>query len=209
MVQGEGAQLASLLAEPKPGQKILDCCSAPGGKSTHMAALSHNEAKITALDVNASRLELVEQNARRLGVTSITTREADSTVYDDGNDYDIVLVDAPCSGLGIMGGKPDIRLTITYERIGQIIQKQKEILDNMSSLVKSGGVLLYSTCTINTAENEQQVQDFLARHDDFELYDFDNMLPESLKSRGSSGMITLLPDVDGCEGFFISRMRRK
>ena len=209
MVQGEGAQLASILAQPKPGMSILDCCSAPGGKTTHMAALAGNHAKITALDVNASRLELVMQNAARLGAENITAKVADSTEFDTEDRYDLVLVDAPCSGLGIMGGKPDIRLTITYERIEQIRDKQRNILDNMSRLVKRGGVLVYSTCTINSAENEEQVSDFLERHGDFEPFGFDNILPESLKSRGNGGMITLLPDEDGCEGFFISRMMRK
>lgn len=209
MVQGEGAQLASLIADPKPGMRILDCCSAPGGKSTHMAALAGDNVSITALDVNLSRLDLVEQNAQRLGITGITTKEADSMVFDDEDGFDLVLVDAPCSGLGIMGGKPDIRLTITYERIGQIVKKQKDILNNMARLVRKGGTLVYSTCTINKAENEDQVADFLEDHSDFEPFGFDNILPESLKSRGSEGMITLLPDTDGCEGFFISRIRRK
>ena len=209
MVQGEGAQLASVIADPKPGMKILDCCSAPGGKTTHIAQMSCDKAKITALDINSSRIKLVEENARRLGISGISTQVADSSSYEDDKAFDIVLVDAPCSGLGIMGGKPDIRLTITYDRIEQIIQRQKLILDNIARSVKPGGKLVYSTCTINRSENEDQVFDFLSRNNDFELYDFDNLLPESLKSRGGEGMITLLPDEDRCEGFFISGLRRK
>lgn len=208
MVQGEAAQLASLVAQPAPGMKILDCCAAPGGKSTHMAALSENKADILALDINSSRTELIRENAARLGAV-LRTGVADSSLYDEEDCFDLVLCDAPCSGLGIMGGKPDIRLTINYERITEITQKQKVILDNVSKLVKPGGVLVYSTCTVNRGENEDQVQSFLDSHSDFELDDFDNILPDRLKSSGVKGMLTLLPDTDGCEGFFISRMRRK
>lgn len=209
MVQGEAAQLASLIAEPKKGMRILDCCAAPGGKSTHMAALTCNEASITALDINKSRVELINENAGRLGVASIEAKVADSTDFSDDEGFDLVLCDAPCSGLGIMGGKPDIRLTITYERIEEIKVKQKQILNNVGRLVKPGGTLVYSTCTINRGENEEQVESFLAENKDFEANSFDNILPERLKSRPNNGMLTLLPDEDGCEGFFIARLRRK
>lgn len=209
MVQGEAAQLASVVADPKAGMKILDCCAAPGGKSTHMAALAEDKAQILALDINTSRLELIKANAVRMGVQGISTAEADSSSFDTDDRFDLVLCDAPCSGLGIMGGKPDIRLTISYERIQEIIQRQKLILDNMARFVKKGGTLVYSTCTINAGENEDQVRSFLERHGDYELCDFDNLLPASLKSSESSGMLTLLPDEDGCEGFFIAKLRRK
>lgn len=209
MVHGEAAQLASVVADPKEGMRILDCCSAPGGKSTHMAALAGNKARITALDINASRVKLIRDNAARLGVSCIDAKVADSTEFDDDEGFDLVLCDAPCSGLGIMGGKPDIRLTISYERIEEIKVKQKQILDNVARLVKPGGTLVYSTCTINSGENEEQVSGFLADHPDFEPYGFDNILPVRLKSSHVNGMLTLLPDEDGCEGFFIARLRRK
>lgn len=209
MVQGEAAQLASVVAEPKEGMRILDCCSAPGGKSTHMAALAGDKARITALDINASRVELIRDNAARLGVSCIDAKVADSKEFDDDEGFDLVLCDAPCSGLGIMGGKPDIRLTISYERIEEIKVKQKQILDNVARLVKPGGTLVYSTCTINSGENEEQVSEFLADHPDFEPDCFDNILPVRLKSSHVNGMLTLLPDEDGCEGFFIARLRRK
>ena len=208
MVQGEAAQLASVVAQPEPGMKILDCCAAPGGKSTHLAALAGNKADILALDINSSRTELIKENAARMGAV-LRTGVADSSSYDEEDGFDLVLCDAPCSGLGIMGGKPDIRLTITYDRITEITLKQKQILDNVSKLVKPGGVLVYSTCTVNRGENEDQVLDFLEEHSDYELEDFDNIIPDRLQSSGVKGMLTLLPDTDGCEGFFISRMRRK
>lgn len=209
MVQGEAAQLASVIASPSEGMRILDCCAAPGGKSTHMAALTNDKAEITALDINSSRVELINENAARLGFTSIEARVADSTSFDDPEGFDLVLCDAPCSGLGIMGGKPDIRLTITYDRIEETKVKQRQILDNMSRLVKPGGTLVYSTCTINRVENEDIVLGFLEDHENYEISAFDDLLPERLKTRGADGMLTLLPDEDGCEGFFIARLRRK
>ena len=189
--------------------RILDCCAAPGGKSTHLAALSDDKASIISLDINSSRVDLIKENAERLGVHSVKAEVADSTSYDDFEGFDLVLCDVPCSGLGIMGGKPDIRLTISYERIEEIKVKQEQILNNVSRLVKPGGTIVYSTCTVNRGENEDQVLSFLEKNTDFELFDFDNLLPERLQSRGSGGMLTLLPDEDGCEGFFIARLRRK
>ncbi|MBR1796648.1 MAG: 16S rRNA (cytosine(967)-C(5))-methyltransferase RsmB [Clostridiales bacterium] len=192
MVQGEGAQMASIIASPSEGMRMLDCCAAPGGKSTHLAQLTNNKADITALDINASRVKLIDDNARRLGITSITAKVADSVTYKDVEGFDLILCDAPCSGLGLIGSKPDIRLTITYDRIEQIRQKQRLILDNMAGMVKDGGVLVYSTCTINKAENEDQVTWFTEEHKEF--------ITESQR--------TFFPDQDGCEGFFVARLRR-
>ena len=209
MVQGEGAQLASVICGPQPGMKILDCCAAPGGKSTHLAALTGDKADILALDINSSRVGLIRQNAQRLGSNSVRTSVCDSVLFDGEDGFDIVLCDAPCSGLGIMGGKPDIRITITYERIRDIILKQRQILDNVSKLVKPGGTLVYSTCTLNEEENYEQVNDFLNRHEEFEWYVFNDILPQRLKQNENVSALTLVPCDDGCEGFFISRLRRK
>ena len=209
IVQGEGAQLASVIADPKEGMRILDCCAAPGGKSTHMAQLANDNCEIISLDVNDSRLKLIEENARRLGVKSIKTSNADASAYSDSEGFDLVLCDAPCSGLGIMGGKPDIRYTITYQRIVECQEKQSEILNNIKNCVKPGGRLVYSTCTINPGENEEMVRAFLENNSDFEVCDFKDLLPSRLQNKYMDGMITLLPDEDGCEGFFISQLRRK
>ncbi|MCQ2515874.1 MAG: 16S rRNA (cytosine(967)-C(5))-methyltransferase RsmB [Saccharofermentans sp.] len=209
IVQGEGAQLASLVAEPKANMRILDCCAAPGGKSTHMAQLANDKCEIVSLDVNDSRLKLINENASRLGITSIRTQNADASAFSDDEGFDLVLCDAPCSGLGIMGGKPDIRYTITYQRILECQEKQSEILNNIKNCVKPGGTLVYSTCTINPGENEDMVRSFLEANNDFEVNDFKDLLPQKLKDSYLDGMITLLPDKDSCEGFFISRLRRK
>lgn len=218
-VQSESAMLASIVTNPQKGDKILDCCSAPGGKSTHMAELTNDEAKITSLDVNASRLELIKENVERLGISSINCQVADSTklaqTFDTNDKYDIVACDVPCSGLGLLARKPDIRLTISYERIQELLPKQQNILCEASSFVKEGGVLIYSTCTVNRAENEEQVRTFLESHPDFRAEDITNYLPKKLimdeerTETAKKGMITLLPDTDGSDGFFIARLRRE
>lgn len=218
-VQGEGAMLASIVADPKKGDKILDVCSAPGGKSTHMAQMVSDECEITSLDINESRLELIRENAARLGITSITAQRADSTnlkaALGTGKEYDIVLADVPCSGLGLMSGKPDIRHTISFERIKELLPKQAQILKNAAAFVKKGGTLIYSTCTLNREENEDQVASFLADNPDFYADDITRFLPDRLiidekrKEDAEAGMITLLPDTDLCEGFFIARLKRR
>lgn len=218
-VQGEGAMLASLIAAPSKGDKILDTCAAPGGKSTHMAQLTGDSASILSLDINDSRLELIRQNLKRLGITSVEVQKGDSTdlgaSLPSSSSFDVVLCDVPCSGLGLMSGKPDIRHTISYSRIQELLPKQQQILSGASSYVKEGGTLVYSTCTLNKDENEKQVEAFLETHPDFYADDLMQFLPAGIildqkrKEDASRGMITILPDEDGCEGFFVARLKRR
>ena len=215
-VQNEAAQLASVIASPVKGDKILDVCSAPGGKSCHVAEIASDDCSILALDLNPSRLELVRQNAERLDLKSIETETADSTdlsKFEDGV-YDIVLCDLPCSGLGLIGRKPDIRLNMTYEKILEISKIQKKILDEASKKVKKGGVLIYCTCTLNSDENEGRMKDFLADHPEYKASSLEGMLPSKVKLDKdreislAQGYVTLFPDTDNVDGFFISRMER-
>ena len=211
--------LASLIAAPSKGDKILDTCAAPGGKSTHMAQLTSDSASILSLDINDSRLELIRQNLSRLGISCVEVSRGDST--DLGSSlpassvFDVVLCDVPCSGLGLMSGKPDIRHTISYSRIQELLPKQQQILSGASSYVKEGGTLVYSTCTLNKDENEKQVEVFLETHPDFYADDLMQFLPAGIildqkrKEDASRGMITILPDEDGCEGFFVARLKRR
>ena len=218
-VQGQGAMLASHVANPGVADKILDCCAAPGGKSTHMAQMCRDDLHIVAVDVNESRLELVRDNCARLGLTSIETVCADaSKINKDDKDskktYDIVLCDVPCSGLGLLGRKPDIRDKFTYDELEELIPLQYSILDHAAKMVRPGGALIYCTCTINTDENEKQIGKFIAEHKRFHTVPIDKFLPEAIymdDERAESvanGMITLLPHLDKCEGFFICRMER-
>ena len=214
-VQNEAAQLASLIADPQKKDKILDCCAAPGGKSTHMAELAGDDCDILSLDINTSRLALIEENAKRLELKSIRTKCADSMDFDIDEQFDIVLCDVPCSGLGLMSRKPDIRLTISYDRIQELLPRQRNILKNASRFVKPGGKLIYCTCTLNKAENEETIQDFLDNNSDFVASDIRDIIPDSLimdnvrEDSASKGCLTLFPHIDGCDGFFISRLERR
>lgn len=233
VIQDEAAMLVSIIANPKPGQSVIDLCSAPGGKSCHMAELMNNKGEITACDINISRLSLVNQNANKLGITIIKCMQMDACdLFDDFNHditngmvkdsrklepADIVLADVPCSGLGIMGKKPDIRIHMTHEKINSLYPIQKQILENAATMVKPGGTLIYSTCTINPAENQIQIQQFLDFHGGiFEAVDISDLLPEKLKlidpmviESAKTGMVTLFPDIHHCDGFFMAKLRRR
>ncbi len=218
-VQGQGAMLASHVAHPGVSDKILDCCAAPGGKSTHMAQMCGDDLYICAVDINESRLKLIRDNCERLGLTSIETICADAStiskdVKDSKKSYDIVLCDVPCSGLGLLGRKPDIRDKFTYDELEELIPLQYAILENAAKMVRPGGVLIYCTCTLNTDENQKQVETFLAEHKKFHTVPIDKYLPQGIymdeerEETVANGMITLLPNKDKCEGFFICRMER-
>ena len=218
-IQGEAAMLASLIADPKEGNKILDCCSAPGGKSTHMATICHDNCSILSCDVSEPRLQLVSENADRLGLKSISVKCCDAAKISKENKdlrkfYDLVLCDVPCSGLGLIGRKPDIREKITFDRIEELLPVQEAILDSASKMVAPGGTLVYCTCTLNSDENENQVATFLESHKSFHTVSITRYLPDSIvldddrKEAAENGMITLFPDTDGCEGFFICRMEK-
>ena len=218
-VQGQGAMLASHVAHPGVSDKILDCCAAPGGKSTHMAQMCRDDLYICAVDINESRLKLIRDNCERLGLTSIETICADAStiskaVMDSKKSYDIVLCDVPCSGLGLLGRKPDIRDKFTYDELEELIPLQYAILENAAKMVRPGGVLIYCTCTLNTDENQKQVETFLAEHKKFHTVPIDKYLPQGIfmdeerEETVANGMITLLPNKDKCEGFFICRMER-
>ncbi len=221
MIQDEGAMLASHILAPEKGQRVLDVCSAPGGKSCHIAEIMEDTGLVTALDLNESRLEMVEQNQIRLGLSCIETKAADATLLSEEipqylGFFDRVLTDVPCSGLGLLLRKPDIRLTMTYEKMQELLPVQAAILNQAADFVKPGGTLVYSTCTINPHENGEQADQFLLNRNDFEEYPFSDILPEKLigldpghLESALHGRLQLLPDADGCDGFFIARFRRK
>ena len=214
-VQNEAAAIASHIAAPQRGMKILDCCAAPGGKATHMAEITNGESDILALDINSSRMQLLTQNTERLGIRNIRTDICDATDMSGiGEKFDIVLADCPCSGLGLIGRKPDIRLNISYDKIRELIDVQQMIIKEASSKVKVGGAFIYCTCTINKDENERQITKFLSENSNFRSSSIIPYLPsemiidEERREDAKKGFLTLLPDTDGCDGFFISRIER-
>ncbi len=206
-VQDAASRLAVRCAGIFPGMKVLDACAAPGGKSFAAAVDMKNQGELTSCDIHKHKLSLIEKSGERLGFTCVTVKHQDAAQFvpEWAGQMDVVLVDAPCSGLGIIRKKPDIR----YKELGQtaaLPDIQLKILNNQARYVKKGGVLLYSTCTILRRENQGVVEAFLKENPDFILEPLP--LPESIHNDGS-GMLRLLQGQYHTDGFFICKMRRK
>jgi 16S rRNA (cytosine967-C5)-methyltransferase len=211
-IQDESSMLAVKVLNPEPGEKLLDLCSAPGGKATHMAQLMKNRGEITAFDIHEHKMKLINQNASRLGIDIIKTYLKDSSIYNDEFfEYaDRILVDAPCSGLGLIRKKPEIRWTVKPQDIVELQKIQMEILKNAAKYIKKGGILVYSTCTITQEENEDIIEMFLNENSNFKLENICDYIPESIKADTCScGYIKLFPNVHKSDGFFIAKLIRK
>ncbi|MFI3227045.1 MAG: 16S rRNA (cytosine(967)-C(5))-methyltransferase RsmB [Clostridia bacterium] len=200
-VQDFASQYAVSVLSPTEGSTLIDCCSAPGGKSFLSAQYMQNKGEIFSFDIHPHKLEIIEKTASRLGLDIIKTGVQDASVFDVKLEKtaDFVLCDAPCSGLGIIRRKPEIRYK---EDISELPQIQLDILSNVSRYVKNGGTLVYSTCTIISDENTQVVEKFLENNEDFYLEDF------TIQGKSQS-MLTLLPHIHNTDGFFIAKLRRK
>lgn len=183
-VQDLSSMLTVRTMAPQPDERILDLCSCPGGKTTFAAELMGNRGSILARDISSAKLSLVKSACERLGITIVQTEASDATIFEEelANRFDRVLVDAPCSGLGILRKKPEIRYK-TKEEIEPLYEIQRQILSNAAKYVKRGGVLLYSTCTVNQEENENQIRDFL-HNNDFELQEEKRILMQEGESDG-------------------------
>jgi len=204
-VQDPAAKLSVLAADPKPHTMVLDCCSAPGGKSFAAAIAMENKGEIFSCDIHEHKMKIIDAGAARLGITIISSQVRDGREFCETweSRFDTVICDAPCSGLGVIRKKPDIRYK-DLNNLEGLPKIQKDILSNVSRYVKPGGVLLYSTCTVLKRENEDVVKEFLESHPDFCAEDF--LLPGDLHSK--HGMLTLLPPVHGTDGFFICKLRK-
>ena len=180
IVQDYSSQKAARLVDVQDDDVVLDCCSAPGGKTTLMAALMHNTGKVIACDLYENRLALVTEACERLGITNIETKAMDSTKAHEmfeAETFDRMLLDVPCSGLGTLSQKPEIAFTMTPEGLDEIASIQKQILDSCAGLLKEGGVMVYSTCTLNQKENSRQVKAFVERHPEYELISEETRFP--------------------------------
>lgn len=210
-VQDESSMLVGGVVDPQPGETVIDVAAAPGGKSTHLAELMNNQGRVIALDIHPHKVKLIQEIARRLGTSIVEARKGDAR--EVGETFpalaDRVLVDAPCSGLGTLARRPDARWRKEAQDIEALAAIQQEILASAARAVKPGGVLVYSTCTIEERENEGAIRGFLERHPEFTLESLAPYLPEPLKAEGQNGMLQLLPHRHGTDGFFITRMRRK
>jgi len=204
-VQDPAARLAAMAADVRPGMRVLDCCAAPGGKSFAAAIAMENMGEILSRDLHAHKIKLIESGAERLGIGIIEAGQQDASkpVEEWKHSFDRVICDVPCSGLGVIRKKPDIR----YKDLGQISKLpaiQLRILENQSAYVKPGGALLYSTCTIVPEENGGVVQSFLQNHPEF------RMEPMKLPiQQDNSGDVTLLPCKHGTDGFYLCLLRRE
>lgn len=204
-VQDAAARLAVLAAGSTPGMEVLDACAAPGGKSFQSAIAMEGKGRILSCDLQAKKLERIEAGARRLGISIITTKAMDGRVFDPTlkTRFDLVMADVPCSGLGIIRKKPDIRYK-DPEPLQSLPSIQRAILENVSRYVKPGGILLYSTCTVLRRENQHVAASFLNAHSDFELEPF------ALPGIGNTdGMLTLWPHLHHTDGFFMAKMRKR
>jgi 16S rRNA (cytosine967-C5)-methyltransferase len=204
-VQDESAALPVLLLDPKPGERILDLCSAPGGKTTFTGELLRGEGRIVAIDRYESRLNLVRTACKRLGVTNADFIAADAASLEVP-EADKVLVDAPCSGLGTLAKKPDAKWIREAEDIQQLVELQRSILDHAALLVKPGGVLVYSTCTIEPEEDALLVQAFLQAHADFKLESAAPFVHADFVT--AEGYVQTYQHVHGMDGSFSARLRK-
>jgi 16S rRNA (cytosine967-C5)-methyltransferase len=194
MPQSRASMLVAKLLDPQRGERVLDLCAAPGGKTTHLLALMGGDGELTAVEVHPGRARALRETCQLMGAGAVRVVNADARTFTDTEAFDRVLVDPPCSGLGTLQSRPDLRWQPRRGEVGELAAKQAELLRAAAAQLKRGGSLVYSVCTISKAEGEAVVDAFLAEHgDDFV----------------SEGRWQLLPSRDGTDGFFLARLRRR
>lgn len=209
-MQDESAGLTALVLNPKEGENILDCCSAPGGKTTYIAEIMNNNGNIIAWDLHKKRLEKVKENSKRLGINIIKTEVNDATVLKEEyiEKFDKILIDAPCLGVGVIKRKPDIKWQRKFEDIIEISKIQEKILNICSKYLKKGGILVYSTCSIIQAENDIIIQNFI-NESIFDLEEINNINISKIENKiERKGVIKLYPN-EKMDGFFITKLIKK
>ena len=206
-IQDESSMLVAQILSPRENSVVLDLCSAPGGKSTHMAQIMNNRGRIISCDIYDHKLDLVKENADRLGITIIETKKQDALELNEDfiEKMDYVLVDAPCSGLGIIRRRPEIKWNRKEKDIESLSNMQKIIINNAGKYLKPGGVMVYSTCTIEREENMEVVEYFLNNNKDFVLDEFKHDIRSNMNNEGT-GYVQLFPHIHGTDGFFIARL---
>ncbi len=212
IIQDESSMIVGQIANPKENNIILDLCSAPGGKATHLAQVMNNRGKIICWDIYEHKLNLVKENADRLGISIIETKLQDAQILDEDmiGIADMCIVDAPCSGLGIIRRRPEIKWNRKEEDIEDLSIIQRNILNNASKYVKPGGVIIYSTCTIEQKENIDTVTEFLKENNNFTFSAFDQLVNfDSNMDSSKHGYIQMFPNIHGTDGFFIARIQKK
>ena len=211
-VQDISSMLVSELAGPKEGDYVIEVCAAPGGKSLHMAEKLNGRGHVEARDLTEYNVGLIQENIERTGLSNVEAVQQDALIFDETSvgKADIVLADLPCSGLGVLAKKTDLKYKATKEGADSLAKLQREMLKNVQAYVKDEGKLVYSTCTINPAENMDNVHWFLNEYPEFELIDIHGSLCEELqKDVKENGCIQLLPGVHQSDGFFLACMKKR
>lgn len=206
-IQDISSMLVGKIANPEKDSKVLDICSAPGGKTTHVATIMENTGQVIARDVFDHKLKLIKSTVNRLGLTNVSIENRDALKLDDNSidKFDYVLADVPCSGLGIIRRKPEIKFKEKSELSG-LPDIQSKILNNASKYVKENGTLIYSTCTIHDEENINVVEQFLKENKNFELVPIENINIDL--DNQEKGYIKIYPNIHGMDGFFIAKLKR-
>lgn len=209
-IQGESSMLSAQILDVKAGMQVLDCCAAPGGKTAYMAETMNSTGRVYAWDLHEHRVTLLRAMAKRLKLDNVRPAVRDATVLKEDlvSSMDAVMLDAPCSGLGVMDNKPDIKYRASAESVKELTEIQEKLLDTCCQYVKRGGYMVYSTCSMLPEENEMQVKAFLERHPDFKLAPLPVSVPERFRALYGENGLQLLPHRDEIEGFFIAKMRR-
>ncbi len=200
-LQGQSSMLIAPLLDAREGMDILDACAAPGGKATHLAELTGDRATVTAVDIHAHRTAMIESQARRMGHRSIRALTGDSALIE--GEFDRVLLDVPCSGLGTIGRKPDLRWRASPGGIRELAAIQRRLLLAVAARVRPGGILVYAACTLSAAENERQIAALLAKREDFVLLPW-----RGAPISGGAAQARILPQQFGGDGFFVARLQR-
>lgn len=208
-IQDESSTLVGQILDPRPNSLVIDCCAAPGGKSTHLAEIMENKGKILSKDIFKHKINLINENANRLGISIIEAKISDATIADESliGIADYLLIDAPCSGLGLIRRKPEIKRNRKEKDIEELAKLQFKILNNVKDYLKVGGILVYSTCTIEEEENIKLIYRFLDLNKDFKLVNLEDKMfnIENLETL-DKGYIQLFPNVHRTDGFFIAKI---
>jgi 16S rRNA (cytosine967-C5)-methyltransferase len=210
-VQGQAATLSSLILNPEPGMRVLDMAAAPGGKTCHLAEIMENKGELIALDIYKHKIKLIKKNLYRFGINIVTPVISDGRKYYSSKLFDMILVDAPCSGLGLIASKPEIKWNKKKDDIKKLSRIQMELLENALLLLKPGGILLYTTCTLNREENQDLIRRFLILHqNDLDIYDIKSDLKrlkiDNVINVQKEGWLELFPPDSNTEGFFMAKL---
>ncbi|MBL4952632.1 16S rRNA (cytosine(967)-C(5))-methyltransferase RsmB [Neobacillus sp. YIM B02564] len=212
-IQDESSMLTAYALDIKENEQVLDACAAPGGKSTHIAEKLKQTGQVFSLDLHEHKVKLIHDNADRLGLTNIHPRVLDSRMagrHFDEESFDRVLLDAPCSGLGVMRRKPDIKYTKREQDVERLSRIQQDLLDSVAPLVKIGGILVYSTCTVDQQENNGTIETFLRNHPEFRLDpSLKQRMPEAIQPLVKDSGLQIFPQNFGSDGFYIAALTKE